>query len=106
MAGSIARVVLFTTALVAAASATRAQEPTWTTRGPTALANVTALGASGGVAYAGTFNGVLRSEDARTWSAAGPAGRLISQIDTDETGRFVYAVDTAGPLWVSQDGGH
>jgi photosystem II stability/assembly factor-like uncharacterized protein len=105
MAGSFARTALLAKLLLAAALVTVGQEPTWSTHGPNDIGLVTALAVSAGVAYAGTYNGVFRSDDSRTWQASGLSGRLISQIAADATGQFVYAVDTSGPLWVSRDGG-
>lgn len=82
-----------------------AESPGWTPSFDVDLGTITDIDAAAGVAYAATYNGVFRSDDGRSWTAAGLQGRSIYSVVVDTAGETVYAVEYPGRLWVSVDRG-
>jgi photosystem II stability/assembly factor-like uncharacterized protein len=93
-------------AVLAAGAAIVAAENVWTSQGPADLGATIDLVIVDSTAYAGTWNGVFRSDDGGVhWKQAGLEGVFVRRVDAAPGGAVIFATTPEGELYGSRDGG-
>ena len=91
---------------IAASASLVAADDIWTSQGPADLGAITHIAIVDAVAYAGTWNGVFRSDDGGVrWRPSGLAGERVHRVVARSGASAFFAMTDSGALYASRNGG-